>query len=138
MELHRCINFLLTTAQHNVFQQMSAGLSEFDITPVQYAVLYCLWEEDIHNPKEIAKYLQVENSTISGVLDRMEKKNLIERKISKADRRCIQIDLTDKGKMLRDSVLKRVEEVDSAVMKIFSPEENRKLKDDLTLLTDCC
>ena len=36
MELTQCINYLLTTAQHKVFQEMSSRLEKFDVTPVQY------------------------------------------------------------------------------------------------------
>lgn len=45
MELTQCINYLLTTAQHKVFQEMSSRLEKFDVTPVQYGVMYCLWIE---------------------------------------------------------------------------------------------
>ena len=87
MELTQCINYLLTTAQHKVFQEMSSRLEKFDVTPVQYGVMYCLWIEGKTKPKEIAAELKLENSTISGVLERMEKKELIERQVSKEDRR---------------------------------------------------
>ena len=73
MQLEECVNYLLTTAQHSVFLKMTEKLSAFDITPVQYAVLYCLWENDKRSPKEIAERLKLENSTISGILERMEK-----------------------------------------------------------------
>ena len=77
MELTQCLNYLLTTAQHKVFQEMSSRLEKFDVTPVQYGVMYCLWIEGKTKPKEIAAELKLENSTISGVLERMEKKELI-------------------------------------------------------------
>ena len=70
--LDNCINYLLTGAQHSVFQYMKKNLAQFDITPIQYGVLGCIWEFDMHNPKDIAAHLGVENSTISGILERME------------------------------------------------------------------
>ncbi len=82
MQLEECVNYLLTTAQHSVFLKMTEKLSVFDLTPVQYAVLYCLWENDKKSPKEIAERLKLENSTISGILERMEKKGLIKRTVS--------------------------------------------------------
>ena len=105
MQLEECVNYLLTTAQHSVFLKMTEKLSVFDLTPVQYAVLYCLWENDKKSPKEIAERLKLENSTISGILERMEKKGLIKRMISKEDRRFIQIMLTEKGAVLEKDVL---------------------------------
>ena len=108
MQLEECVNYLLTTAQHSVFLKMTEKLSVFDLTPVQYAVLYCLWENNKKSPKEIAERLKLENSTISGILERMEKKGLIKRMISKEDRRFIQIMLTEKGAALEEDVLARV------------------------------
>ena len=134
MELTQCINYLLTAAQHKVFQQMSAKLEPLDITPVQYGVLYCLWETDKTKPKEIANELQLENSTISGILERMEKKGLICRHISKEDRRYIEIELTDKGAALRDETLAAVEEVNRKVLSITNPQEQETLKDMLRRL----
>ena len=134
MQLEECVNYLLTTAQHSVFLKMTEKLSVFDLTPVQYAVLYCLWENDKKSPKEIAERLKLENSTISGILERMEKKDLIKRMISKEDRRFIQIMLTEKGAVLEKDVLAAVDKVNEEVMSVFSKEECENLKTQLRLL----
>lgn len=128
MQLEECVNYLLTTAQHSVFLKMTEKLSAFEITPVQYAVLYCLWENDKRSPKEIAERLKLENSTISGILERMEKKELIKRSISKEDRRFIQVILTKKGASLKEDVLATVEQVNNEVLSIFTAEECDQLK----------
>lgn len=134
MQLEECVNYLLTTAQHSVFLKMTEKLSVFDLTPVQYAVLYCLWENNKKSPKEIAERLKLENSTISGILERMEKKGLIKRMISKEDRRFIQIMLTEKGAVLEKDVLAAVDEVNEEVMSVFSKEECENLKTQLRVL----
>ena len=102
MELTQCINYLLTTAQHTVFQYLRMKLSEHDITPSQYGVLSCLWKKDYATPKQISETLCLETSTISGVLDRMQKKNLIDRVINKEDRREVRVVVTEKGKALQE------------------------------------
>ena len=134
MQLEECVNYLLTTAQHSVFLKMTEKLSAFEITPVQYAVLYCLWENDKRSPKEIAERLKLENSTISGILERMEKKELIKRSISKTDRRFIQVILTKKGASLKEDVLATVEQVNNEVLSIFTAEECDQLKKILRTL----
>ena len=134
MLLEECVNYLLTTAQHSVFLKMTEKLSVFDITPVQYAVLYCLWESDKRSPKEIAERLKLENSTISGILERMEKKDLIKRSISKEDRRFIQVVLTKKGASLKEDVLTTVEQVNNEVLAIFSDVESETFKQHLRTL----
>lgn len=129
--LNNCINYLLTGAHHAVFQYMKKNLAQFDITPIQYGVLDCIWEFGMHNPKDIAAHLGVENSTISGILERMENKGLIRRLIDSTDRRFIHIELTELSKDLEIPVRTVVTEVDKKVLARFSEEENGMLKDML-------
>ena len=139
--LNNCINYLLTGAQHTVFQYMKKNLAQFDITPIQYGVLGCIWEFDMHNPKDIAAnpkdiaaHLVVENSTISGILERMENKGLIRRMIDSTDRRYIYIELTDVSRELEVPVRTVVTEVDRKVLEIFNGEEEAALKNALRRL----
>ena len=132
--LNNCINYLLTGAQHTVFQYMKKNLAQFDITPIQYGVLGCIWEFDMHNPKDIAAHLGVENSTISGILERMENKGLIRRMIDSTDRRYIYIELTDVSRDLEIPVRTVVTEVDRKVLEIFDGEEKAALKNALRRL----
>ncbi len=128
MELRECINFLLTTAQHNVFQFLSIKLQEYDITPSQYGVLSCLWGKTHATPKQIAEILCLETSTISGVLDRMQKKDLIDRAVNKEDRREVQVIITDKGKALEEPITKIIDEVNEVVLKDFGDDEVLEIK----------
>ena len=133
--MHRLFrNYLLTGAQHTVFQYMKKNLAQFDITPIQYGVLGCIWEFDMHNPKDIAAHLGVENSTISGILERMENKGLIRRMIDSTDRRYIYIELTDVSRELEVPVRTVVTEVDRKVLEIFNGEEEAALKNALRRL----
>ncbi len=113
---------------------MKKNLAQFDITPIQYGVLGCIWEFDMHNPKDIAAHLGVENSTISGILERMENKGLIRRMIDSTDRRYIYIELTDVSRDLEIPVRTVVTEVDRKVLEIFNEEEEAALKNALRRL----
>ena len=131
MSLDNCINYLLTGAQHNVFQYMKKNLTQIDLTPIQYGFLGCIWEFDMHNPKEIAEHMGIENSTISGILERMENKGLIKRTIDSSDRRYIHIELTEQSKELEVPVRTVVERVDKRVMSQFTKEEVITIKEIL-------
>ena len=134
MELKECINFLLTNAQHNVFQYLSKRLTEYDVTPVQHGVLNCLMGKSYDTPKHLAESMSLETSTISGVLDRMQKKGLIDRVINKEDRREVQVRLTDKGRELEEKITVVIDEVNEEVLKNFSAEEVASLKDFLRII----
>lgn len=131
MELKECINFLLTNAQHNVFRYLSKRLSEYDVTPVQHGVLSCLMGKSYDTPKHLAENLSLETSTISGILDRMQKKGLIDRVVNKEDRREVQVRITEKGRELEDKIGVIIDEVNAEVLKNFTDDEITYIKNSL-------
>ena len=136
MELTQCINYLLTTAQHSVFQYLNGKLSEYDVTPSQYGVLSCLWQREFATPKQISEILCLETSTISGVLDRMQKKGLIDRVNNRDDRREVRVVPTEKGKALQEPISKIIDEVNEEVLKCFTEEEVALLKNQLRIIAE--
>lgn len=137
MELKECINFLLTTAQHTVFQYLSQRLAPYDITPSQYGILNCLWINDgTCLPRQIAELLCLETSTVSGILDRMRKKDLIDRVINPENRREILVMITPKGEALKAPVLKIIDEVNEEVLKDFSPKETEFIRKSLRQIAE--
>ncbi|AFQ43762.1 MarR family winged helix-turn-helix transcriptional regulator [Desulfosporosinus meridiei] len=128
MEMTECINFLLTQAQQKVFKCLKSELEPFNVTPVQYGVLQCLWDKGSQTPKQIGSVLGLDSSTITGILDRLENKALIMRNTCKGDRRTINVDFTEEGLKLRDPIGKIIEEVNKEVLKQFSLEEQNQLK----------
>lgn len=131
MSLKNCINYLFTVAQHEIFQTFSEGLAPFNITPGQYGVLRCLWEDGPCTPKELAQTLRLETSTISGVLDRMEKKGLVERVIDKKDRRSVRVMATREGLAMQEDVLRVIDQLNEQVLCNFEPESRETLLDCL-------
>lgn len=137
MELKECINFLLTTAQHTVFQYLSQRLAPYDITPSQYGILNCLWINDgTCLPRQIAELLCLETSTVSGILDRMQKKDLIDRVSNPENRREILVMITPKGEALKAPVLKIIDEVNEEVLKDFSPKETEFIRKSLRQIAE--
>jgi DNA-binding MarR family transcriptional regulator len=131
MEMNECINFLLTKAQHTVFQYLKTELLPYDVTPVQYGVLKCLWDEDGQTPKQIAAILSLDGSTITGILDRMVNKELIVRSPSIEDRRTLKVELTNDGFLLREPIEKVIEDVNKKVLINFSSDQQSQLKESL-------
>lgn len=123
MELHNCINFLLTKAQNAVLQHFKAELQELGITPGQYAILKCLWDGGSQTPSSIAQTISLDGSTITGLLDRLELKALLRRVPNPEDRRTLQIELTEQGRALQGPVEERMDQANEDVISHFSPED---------------
>ncbi|MDL2294151.1 MarR family transcriptional regulator [Ruminococcaceae bacterium OttesenSCG-928-D13] len=117
MELDECINFSLTRAQNSVFNYFKNKLSPLDVTPVQYAVLKCLWDNGDQLPTQISQAICLESSTVTGILSRMEKKDLIERVHSETDRRAVNIRIKPAGVALRPAIETAIKEANEEVMR---------------------
>ena len=65
--------------------------------------LYCLLALNDHGPlppSQIARHILVKSSTVTGIVDRLEQKGLVQRVRNSRDRRVINIELTEKGRVL--------------------------------------
>ena len=135
MRLDACINFLLTKTQQVVFQQFKASLAKYDVTPVQYGVLKCLWSQDCQNPSQIAGSLFLDASTITGILDRMENKGMIKRIADPKDKRSLKVVLTERGRLLEEPVTEIIEEENKKVLQALNEEEREKLAEYLNRIS---
>ena len=77
-----------------------------DITPVQWLVLYTLYKKDGEIITQLAKRCYLDNSTITGVIDRLEKAGYVAREPTEEDRRVYKIVLLPKAREIREKVIK--------------------------------
>ena len=71
-----------------------------NLTTAQYSILQQLWKKDGIKFKQLADACCCSQSTITGIVDTMEKKDVVIRKMNPEDRRSVLVMLTDKGKKL--------------------------------------
>ena len=79
-------------------------LKSFSLTPCQFEVLMTLWHEDGIVQSELGRRVSRDGPTITGVVDRMEKKMLVKRKRATHDRRVVKVNLTAKGKNMQEQL----------------------------------
>ena len=93
------------------------------MTPIQYALLKCLWDEDQQTPTQLAQQLRLDTSTVTGLMARLEDKNLIVRNYCQIDRRRTIVCLTEEGRKLQAPIEKLIADANVAVTVDLSPEE---------------
>ena len=79
-------------------------LKDFGLTPCQFEVLMILWEEDGILLSELGRRVSRDGPTITGVIDRMEKKMLVKRKRDSRDRRAVRVVLTSKSRGMEEQL----------------------------------
>ena len=105
----------------------SERLEPFGLTPFHWLVLCCLWTEDGLPTSSIGDKLQQVGGTLTGVLDRMEERQLIRRERDPRDRRIWRIWLTDAGRELEDVLPPIAVELREQAMQGISVEDREKM-----------
>ncbi|WP_050182139.1 MarR family winged helix-turn-helix transcriptional regulator [Domibacillus robiginosus] len=128
MELKDCMNFLLSVSQNKVFKYFSKLLEDYGVTPAQYGVLNCLWKEGQLSPKQIGEMVHLEAPTVSGILDKMQKADLIERSVDSKNRRNVLVTATSKSHEIREKVEFATITLNNKVLQNLSDIEKDELK----------
>ncbi len=136
MELNECINYLLTAVQNTVHTHFKASLQSFDVTPAQYMVMYLLRKEGNLSPSVLAQFCRLDSSTMTGILTRMEKKGLIERRHSENDRRSVDIYITSEGASLLPDILTTINKCNAETLDCLLPKEQQQLKSYLVRILE--
>jgi len=76
---------------------------KYDVSVPQLNSLLTLYEYGPLPPSQIANHIMVKSSTVTGIVDRLEQKGLVERLRNSPDRRVITIQLTESGKKLAEN-----------------------------------
>lgn len=118
----------LFMANHFKFQKMLfSGLKDTGLTLGQPKVLDYLKDHDGAGQKEIAAVCHIEQASLTSILNGMEKKGLITRKMSGNNRRSLYVFLTEKGAELAARVVQEFEKIDGQALAGFSEEDREAL-----------
>jgi len=106
-----------------------SGIDE--INPAQGRILFVLWKKDDIPISELAKKTQLSKSTLTSMLDRLEKTGYLLRLPSKKDRRIILIKRTEKDRRLEDKYAQVSNEMTKLFYNGFTPKEINEFEDYL-------
>jgi len=104
---------------------------EFGVTEQQWRVLRVLWEQKHLTSAKISILTLLPSPSLVGILDRLEKKELVKRLRSSSDRREINIIITDKGRELQSEVMPKVKKIQDQIKVILTDPEWRELNKSL-------
>jgi DNA-binding MarR family transcriptional regulator len=107
---------------------MLAIASEFALSPPQLFALRSLEPDEPAPMSRLAGVLRCDASNVTGIVDRLEDRGLVERRAAPHDRRIKHLLLTDAGVQLRDKIAARMDRP-PAGFAALGPAEQRQLRD---------
>jgi DNA-binding MarR family transcriptional regulator len=109
-------------------QQIAVGIfmdetNDQNITPVQFALLFAAARQAGLDQRTLAGKVGLDTSTIGAVVDRLEGRELIERKVSPDDKRVRLLSVTPAGLELLDTVMPAMQRAQERMLAPLPPAD---------------
>ena len=128
MKLDYCIFFQLAKANQIGSRFLAQKVAKLNITPVQALVLGFLRDEDRITSGELGKRTELDSATLTGIIDRLEAAQLIERHGNPADRRSIHVHLTERGRILGEEAVRLIAKANVEFLEVLTEKERGELR----------
>jgi DNA-binding MarR family transcriptional regulator len=104
----------LQRATHRTLQALTVALADLDLTTSEINTLANLADGRSRNVRELAEDTGTRATTLTGVLDRLERRGYLIRELDPADRRSFRITLTAPGRAAARKVRAAISELEAA------------------------
>lgn len=117
----------LIRAAESVSNRIHRHLIDVDLTVSQFGVLEALYHLEPLHQRDLAEKLLKSGGNMTLVIDNLEKRQLVRREREVGDRRCIKVQLTEKGKQLIGEIFPTHVAAVVAEMSVLTPSEQMEL-----------
>lgn len=104
-------------------QKVKCEFKEMNLTGPQGMLIGILAHSDKIKISDLSEKLVLSNSTVSGIIDRLEKQGLVERTRSEEDRRVVYVNITPEFRKSTKEHFSEIEKKLEAAMQMATPEE---------------
>ena len=117
-------------------RRIAEMLSEEGLTQPQFQALRIVAKNGAVFMREISDEMFVTPANITGIIDRLEARGLVERSGRSEDRRTTNIELTPKGRALLERVEERYGRFMKNALRVFTQEEQKTFRGFLVKLQE--
>ncbi|OLN33135.1 MarR family winged helix-turn-helix transcriptional regulator [Desulfosporosinus metallidurans] len=114
--------------------KMTKVVEDTGITTLQMMIMGIISKEKTLKITELSGKLSLSNSTVSGIVDKMEKLGMVERTRSERDRRVVYVSISPNFVEMHKTFHERFEENIALTINKSTPEELNKILEGLEVL----
>ncbi len=128
-KLENSVNHRIATLAILLKRQVFRIIAEnnLDITPDQWVVMYCLWQENELTVGDISIRTKKDFANVTRIVDKLEKLGYVRKVKSKKDRRSTHIHILSKADAIKDKVQNCWKESTGLAMQGISELEQQNL-----------
>lgn len=123
MEYADSPGLLINKLAHAMALDMDRRLRGVGVTMSQWALLKPLWKQEGRSQVELQDLLGLDGATVTGLVQRMARQGLIQRRADPSDKRVQRVFLTQRGRALEPVTAAFEEEVNAHALEGFSADE---------------
>lgn len=127
---------LVKQVQYKAYVRLESVLNPFGVTAVQFRILTTLSTRPYMSSAELSRLYDVKPQTMIKQIALLEAKGLIDRRVSRANKRLLELSLTDAGKDALRKLQKDARSLENALLASLDPEEQDQLRGYLMRLLD--
>lgn len=124
--MNSSFHYLVMAEQAMVQKALLARIKGSGLTLGQPKVLDYLKDHNSASQKDIAGGCHIEAGSLTSILNRMEERGIVERRMLHGNRRSSYVFLTEKGEKLRDLVTKSFEQIEDEAFQGISEQEKEQ------------
>ena len=122
------LSYLIIKASRHLKNKLDKVLMEYDITAAQFSVIIQIYSsEQPITAAEIAQRLGADRPTISGIINRLEKKDIVLKVANPKDKRSSYLEIYKECNKLVDRIKTISDELTINIFSIYSKEEAKQL-----------
>ena len=126
--LTESVGFHLVKARNLIVSEMDAALKDLDISGQQMGIMLMLRANGTSTPFELSKMLGVDSGVMTRTLDKLETLGMLTRTRNDADRRVVNLELTEAGRAVALRITEIAPDVLNARLACFTPQEFDELR----------
>lgn len=122
--------YLIFTAQQKLRTYIKNVMIKENVrvTTAQAGILFLLKQKSGQSMSEMSQMLSIDNSTLTGLVDRLERSGFVRRNSNPGDRRALNIDITDAGIRELEKAKTVIGRINEEIKVGFSEQEMESFK----------
>ncbi|HKX06967.1 MAG TPA: MarR family winged helix-turn-helix transcriptional regulator [Stellaceae bacterium] len=124
----RSVGYLVRQTHRALTRALQARIAPHGVSIGMWFFLRALWQEDGISQRELSQRVGMMEPTTASALTNMERKGYVRRIRNRADRRIVNVFLTERGRALRRELLPLAAEVNEVALRGITTTEAAELR----------
>jgi len=123
------ILYLIKRAEIEVTSRMSHAFDEFDITPIQFTILYFVdYDKGDLSSAQLSRRFSMTPQSMNELVSVLERKKLLKKSVDPAHKRILRLSLTARGKKLLQDCNAALDHLEESLLQELTAAETNTLR----------